>query len=119
MVEVNAALTGETSAIDFSVIGYDTALSNELNDKWNNDIAYSKSLYDAWNPNNIFASTLYINDKLLVYAPNINTSNVVIMEGMYQGCSNLTTISPLITSNVTNMSYMFNGCSKLESIPPI
>ena len=47
-----------------------------------------------------------------------NTSNVVSMESMFEGCSNLTSldVSSFNTSNVTNMSNMFNVCSGLTSL---
>ena len=43
-VQINAAITGESSAIDFSSIGYSAEFSAELNAKMNDDIAYSKTL---------------------------------------------------------------------------
>ena len=48
--------------------------------------------------------------------PN-DTENVTKMGGMFQGCSNLTTIPLLNTINVTNMGAMFDGCSNLTNIP--
>lgn len=44
-------------------------------------------------------------------------SNVISMYDMFNGCKNLTTISPIDISNVTDMSYMFANCSKLITIP--
>lgn len=41
------------------------------------------------------------------------------MENMFNGCSNLETISFIDTSKVTNMSNMFIGCSNLQTIPQI
>ena len=140
-VQINAAITGDSSAIDFTPIGYDAELSSEINSVWNNDVAYSKTLYDAWNSSNTSTYLLYKDDKKLVYAPNINTSNVTDMNNMFYGCTNLqlvpkyntsnvTDMSQMFincynlisvkkfdTSNVTNMSYMFNGCNSLTTIP--
>ena len=140
-VQINAAITGDSSAIDFSSIGYDAELSAEVNSNMNNDVAYSKTLYDKWNPRNTSAFNLYKDDKKLVYAPNIDTSNVNAMTNMFSGCSNLkilplyntskvitmsemlgicsglTSIPLLNTSNVTNMSDMFKDCSRLTSVP--
>ena len=142
-VQINAAITGDSSAIDFSPIGYDAEFSAELNAKWNNDVAYSKTLLDAWNPNNDNARLLYSGNTNIVYAPSIDTSkvtdmyrmfsgcnnlqtvpmyntrNVTNMEGIFQDCTSLTSVKDIDTSKVTNMSSMFSGCSKLKSVPYI
>ena len=47
---------------------------------------------------------------------NWNTSSVLDMSGMFNGCSNLTSVPLFDTSNVTNMSGMLS-CSKLIAIP--
>lgn len=116
-VQINAAITGASSAIDFSSIGYDAEFSAELNSVWNNDVAYSKSLYDAWNPSNDSAYSLYHNDKKLIYAPNIDTSNVTYMSDMFSYCTSLTSVPSFNTSNVTDMSSMFVYCSSLKTVP--
>ena len=116
-VQINAAITGASSAIDFSPIGYDAEFSAELNSVWNNDVAYSKSLYDAWNPSNDSAYSLYHNDKKLIYAPNIDTSNVTYMSDMFSYCTSLTSVPSFNTSNVTDMSSMFVYCSSLKTVP--
>ena len=116
-VQINAAITGASSAIDFSSIGYDAEFSAELNAKWNDDVAYSKTLYDAWNPSNTSAISLYHNDKKLVYAPNIDTSNVTYMSDMFSYCTSLTSVPSFNTSNVTDMHNMFVYCSSLKTVP--
>lgn len=116
-VQINAAITGESSAIDFSTIGYDAEFSAELNAKFNNDVAYSKSLYDAWNPSNTDANYLYENDTKLVYAPNIDISNVIMTYAMFSGCTSLTTVPFYDTSNVENFNFMFEGCTNLRTVP--
>ena len=136
-----STITAGGSGVDFSPIGYDSELSSEINSVWNNDVAYSKTLYDAWNSSNTSTYLLYKDDKKLVYAPNINTSNVTNMSNMFYGCTNLQvvpkyntsnvtsmnqmfinctnliSVKKFDTSNVTNMSYMFNGCKSLTTIP--
>ena len=49
---------------------------------------------------------------------NLNTSEVVYMNGMFERCSSLTFInlSNFDTSKVTNMFAMFAGCSNLKTI---
>ena len=48
----------------------------------------------------------------------LNTENVEDMEGMFDGCSGLTSldVSNFNTGNVTSMRSMFAGCSGLTSI---
>ena len=107
------------SGIDFSTIGYDAELSAELNEKYKNDVAYSKTLYDAWNPRNTSAYQLYYNDIKLVYAPNIDTSNVDSMYQMFYGCISLQIVPKIDTSKVESMQYLFAKCSSLTSVPLI
>ena len=49
---------------------------------------------------------------------NLNTSEVVYMNGMFEGCSSLTFINlgNFDTSNVTNMGNMFRRCTGLTSL---
>ena len=115
-VQINAAITGDSSAIDFSSIGYDAELSAELNANMNDDIAYSKTLYDAWNPSNTSAYLLYSGDTRLVYAPKIDTRNVTRADNMFNSCINLKVVPKYNTSNVEDMAQMFIGCSSLVSV---
>lgn len=116
-VQINAAITGASSAIDFSSIGYDSEFSAEVNAKLNDDVAYSKTLYDAWNTRYTSANGLYSGDTKLVYAPNIDTSNVTDMKGMFYGCTGLQTVPLYDTSKVNDMYLMFSGCTSLQSVP--
>lgn len=116
-VQINASITCDSSSIDFSSIGYSDEFSAEVNAKYNNDVAYSKTLYDAWNPSNTDATYFYMDDKKIVYAPNIDTSNVNDMFGMFRDCINLTTVPLFNTSKVTRMDSMFQNCSSLTSVP--
>ena len=108
---------GAGSGIDFSSIGYDAELSAELNANMNADIAYSKTLLDAWNPSNTDAYALYRDDKNIVYAPNIDTSNVTSMREMFSRCYRLTRVPLFNTSSVTSMQNMFYYCSSLKKVP--
>ena len=116
-VQINAAITGDSSAIDFSPIVYSAEFSAEVNSNINNDVAYSKTLYDAWNPSRTSASFLYSYNTKLVYAPAIDTSNVTDFNAMFFSCTNLTTIPLLDTSNVNDIHSMLYGCSSLKSVP--
>lgn len=113
-----STITAGGSGVDFSQIGYSDEFSSELNAKMNADIAYSKSLLDAWNPNNPnSANGLYIGDTKLVYAPNIDTSTVTIMQRMFQNCVRLTSVPLYNTSKVKDMYQMFDNCRSLTTIP--
>ena len=68
--------------------------------------------------------TLYTIGNLWKYSNNsiidlngIGTSNVTSMDGMFQNCTNLTSVSQLDTSNVTSADSMFSSCSNLTTIP--
>ena len=112
-----STITAGGSGVDFSPIGYDAELSAELNSKMNADIAYSKSLLDAWNPSNTSANLLYNGDTKLVYAPNIDTRNVTIMQRMFYNCVRLRTVPLYNTSKVTDMYEMFDNCKSLQTVP--
>ena len=116
-VQINAAITSDSSAIDFSSIGYSDEFSAELNANMNADIAYSKTLYDKWNPNRTDAYNYYRDNKNIVYAPNIDTSNVTDMEQMFFNCYRLQTVPAFNTINVNSMAYMFYNCSSLTAVP--
>ena len=118
--KVSTITTGVSggSGLDFSQIGYSDEFSAELNANMNADIAYSKSLLDAWNPNNPnSANGLYMGDTKLVYAPNIDTSTVTIMQRMFQNCIRLTSVPLYNTSKVKDMYEMFSNCRNLTTIP--
>ena len=105
------------SEIDFSVIGYVTEDNNEANSILESHLNYSKELYDAWSPSQTSAASKYRDKTKLVYAPQIDTSNVRDMSQMYSGCSSLQYVPMLNTSNVTNMNSMFKECYSLNYVP--
>ena len=53
------------------------------------------------------------------YCPFFDTNNVTNMDGMFSGCSSLTSIPLLNTSKVTRMDYMFSYCRSLTTIPAL
>ena len=112
-----STITAGVSGVDFTPIGYDAEFSSEFNAKINADIAYSKTLYDAWNPSNTDAYALYRDDKNIVYAPNIDTSNVTSMREMFSRCYRLQTVQLFNTSNVISMNNMFYYCTSLQTVP--
>ena len=63
--------------------------------------------------------TSFANYYKLLAIPQLDTSNVTTIEGMFSKCYSLTTIPQLNTSNVTNMNNTFNGCGSLTTIPQL
>lgn len=116
-VQVNAAITGDTSALDFSIIGYDEDFSAEINAKYNADINHSQSLYKANSGPLITAASLFSNDTELVYAPYVNLKTVLNVTSMFQSCSELEIVPKYDISN-TCITYqnMFYKCSNLKTI---
>ena len=106
-VTINTAVIGENSALDFSLIGWDSTYSDDVNAMYNVDIEYSKSVLDKWNSGEI---RRFSDDTKLVYCPKVDTSNVTYMDSMFRGCSKLQIIPQLNTSNATTMDGMFQGC---------
>jgi surface protein len=49
----------------------------------------------------------------LTSIPDLDTSNVINMNGMFSNCQSLTSIPTLDTSNVTDMERMFYYCTSL------
>ena len=112
-----STITGGGSGVDFTPIGYSNELNSELNDKMNADIAYSKTLLDAWKPSNTTTYERYKNDTKLVYAPNIDTSNVDSMHFMFYGCTSLKTVPLYNTSKARTMESMLENCISLTTVP--
>ena len=112
-----STITAGGSGIDFSPIGYDSELSEKAIENINDDVTYSKTLYDAWNTSNTSAYELYSGDTKLIYAPNINTSNVTSMQYMFYKCVRLTSVPLYNTSKVTCMNSMFSDCENIKSVP--
>ena len=114
--------TGHADAEGLKAIGWtdeDIAYYQENGVNWNEeDDEYhkvsddNKALYGVLTADNI--STY--KDRI-VYLPKIDTSSVMNMRDMFNGCYSLTTIPMLDTSSVTDMSYMFGNCYSLKAIP--
>lgn len=77
-----------------------------------------KAVLDATQSTNyLFRS--YIGTSVDELITRSDTSNVKIMEGMFNNAINLKVVPELDTSNVTDMSYMFRDCHELTSIPEL
>lgn len=145
-VQINAAITGASSAIDFSQIGYDAEFSAEVNAKFNSDVAYSKTLYDKWDPNNSnclkipyeykkslkyypkfpveeLTTKMYINCENasgMTVFPTFNSINVAIGETAFKGCYSIEEIDLSGISPATNLIWAFQYCRELKklTLPP-
>ena len=53
----------------------------------------------------------------LTHVPDMDTSQVTIMNNMFNRCAALTSVPDMDTSQVTNMEAMFNGCTSLTHVP--
>ena len=53
----------------------------------------------------------------LIEVLGANTSSVTVMDDMFAGCDELTSLSLFDTSAVTNMKNMFYQCTSLTSVP--
>ena len=56
-------------------------------------------------------------DTALFVVPLYNTTNVTDMGSMFYGCKSLINVPLFDTSNVTKMNNMFYSCDKLKSVP--
>lgn len=107
---------GDGTSFDYSVIGYSADVSNVINSKQNEDIAYSQTLYNKWDPNSTYAYDFFREDDRLVYAPLVDTSNLVEMQSMFADCTSLRIVPNLNTNNVNSMFNMFGRCNNLETV---
>jgi len=74
---------------------------------------------DAFSITYMFASKVSGNNiRSIIFEPNIDTSGIYAMAGMFNNCTSLTSldISNLDTSSVTNMQNMFRNCNSLTSL---
>lgn len=51
--------------------------------------------------------------------PQLDTSDIINMNSMFSGCSQLEEVSQLETGNVSNMQFMFRYCRNLKKIPQL
>lgn len=60
---------------------------------------------------------MFLDCDSMTTVPLYNTSNVTNMNGMFESCNALTTVPQFDTSKVTDMSYMFFQCYSLTTVP--
>lgn len=98
--------------LDWSAIGY-SGTPQSIIAGYN----HAKDILDNWDSTQTSLNSKFKNDYNLVFLPLIDTSNVVNMQGLCNGCISLLSISLIDTSNVTNMSSMFYQCNVLSDVP--
>ena len=114
-------IEGESESWDISSAKNKTVMARLVP---NTDDTTTNTLYIQGNGGvvaNYNSSYLFSEFSKLIEIENINlldTSNVISMNRMFDGCSKLTNldVSKFDTSNVTNMDCMFRSCSSLTSL---
>lgn len=76
----------------------------------------TSDVYDVYKSGTSFRRLLY-NSNNVIEVLGANTTDIINMDGMFNNCSSLTTVSLFDTYSVTVMSYMFLNCSALQSVP--
>lgn len=106
-VEVNTNVIDE--ALNFSSIGYDEFDINNIRRILQVNKKYSEDIIPSPVPNTLN----YQNNNVLMFYPNINTSNVTSLNMSFYGCQRLLYIN-IDSSNVTNMRACFYNGKNLE-----
>ena len=93
----------------------------KMKDLYPKDYRTMKQVKDIFNTSNVInMSDMFDGCQSLTTldVSNFNTSNVTNMGGMFEYCRSLTSldVSNFNTSNVINMYSMFNGCNKLTTL---
>lgn len=76
----------------------------------------TSDVYDVYKSGTDF-SFLLIDSSNIVEVLGANTTGITAMEGMFRGCTSLTTVPLFNTSSVTDMAGLFYSCTSLTSVP--
>lgn len=79
-------------------------------------VSGTTDVYDVYKSGTTFHNLLYKSTNVIEVI-GANTSNITEMDGMFDGCTALTTVPLFNTSNVVNMNIMFWGCRELNKVP--
>jgi len=96
---------------NWSTIGYSSTPQGVI-DGYN----YAKSIYDNWNASSQGTYAMFQNDRKLSIMPNVDTSNFITFEGMFEGCYALQSVPDFNFSSATMTRTMFKNCYGLISI---
>ena len=103
-VIVDVPNTGSGDGLDFTQIGYTTAINKEVNEMLKNDIEYAYNLTN----NGI------IKGSELVFAPSADYSNKTKVD--FENCSMLQVVPPMYLPEVESMKGMFRFCYSLRKV---
>lgn len=78
---------------------------------------YIKNLPNDLEISGTSCNGLFYGCSSLTTVPLFDTSKITIMQYMFNGCIALTTVPLFDTSNVTNTQFMFAGCRSLQTVP--
>ena len=91
------------------------------NEPWYGDtqtlVDSTNNIWDIYLASNDWSYQLYFQYDDLLEVLGANTTNVTNMDGLFNYCPSLTSVSLFDTSNVTSMNSMFYECESLTSIP--
>ena len=106
-----------TSSASGMLPGFNAEFTYTYDEIDNGDGTYTISVY-ADSLDNLPTSISFNAKTTLLTIDKLNTSKVTSMVGMFNNCSELTSLdaSGFDTSNVTSMYYMFEGCFKLTNL---
>lgn len=96
---------------DWSEIGY-SAEPQSVTDGFN----YAKQIYDNWDSSKTSLISKFENDKVLMFMPLVDTSNVTNFKFAFSYCSSLIEIPSLDFSKGIKFSSIFYSCPQIRSI---
>lgn len=97
--------------IDWSTIGY-SSQPEFITSGYN----YAVQMINNWDVSTTDATQKYFRDNKVIFAPNLNTSNVTNMKQMFNNCNSMLYAILTNINNVTNLNGTFYNCSSLISI---
>lgn len=97
---------------DWSEIGYEDTPQSIIE-----GFNYAKEIQNNWDSSETNLRNKFSNDTNLMYMPIVDTSNVLNMTFMFNGCNILQNVPLFNTISVTNMTSMFAGCVILKNVP--
>lgn len=97
--------------IDWGTIGYSSQPEFIIN-----GYNYAVQMINNWDTSTTDATQKYFRDNNILFAPNLNTSNVTNMTQMFNNCNSMLYAILTNINNVTNLNGTFYNCSSLISI---
>ena len=120
VLQVNSNLTNEQVKIkaqvysDLSYLELDPSITNLTNAFYHRNITAIPNINTTYITN---ISGMFWNCTSLQSIPNFNIANVINMSYTFYGCTNLTSVPNFDTLKVNNMCGTFSACTNLTSVP--